>query len=163
MCDAEVTHEATITFRRINSKTVWDVCQLSETLTPEQRDMIADNGASIAEAHFSENAWFRAIYANDTLIGFIMLHIGPDYDEGINYAGAFLWRFMIATPFQRKGLASKAIKLLISDLQMQGFNELQVSYGQGEGSPEKFYQSLGFLPTGEISGDDEIVAVMKFN
>ncbi|MEW5699369.1 hypothetical protein [Pseudomonas synxantha] len=49
---------------------------LSETLPAAQRSMIADNGASIAEAHFSENAWFRAIYADETLIGFIMLHIG---------------------------------------------------------------------------------------
>ncbi|UUO11444.1 hypothetical protein LQZ44_00335 [Alcaligenes nematophilus] len=76
MSEQTVSKDATVSFRRINSQTVYEVCELSETLSPAQRSMIADNGTSIAEAHFSENAWFRAIYANDTLVGFIMLHIG---------------------------------------------------------------------------------------
>ncbi|WP_085045340.1 GNAT family N-acetyltransferase, partial [Cronobacter sakazakii] len=115
MSEQTVSKDATVSFRRINSQTVYEVCELSETLSPAQRSMIADNGTSIAEAHFSENAWFRAIYANDTLVGFIMLHIGADHDEGILYPGAFLWRFMIAAPFQNLGFGRKAISLLIHD------------------------------------------------
>jgi diamine N-acetyltransferase len=61
-------------FRRITASTVRDICQLSETLTPPQRKMVADNAVSIAQAHFAESAWFRAIYADDTPADFILLH-----------------------------------------------------------------------------------------
>ena len=33
---------------------------------------------SIAEAHFSPLAWFRAVYAGDTPVGFVMLSDDPD-------------------------------------------------------------------------------------
>ena len=52
--------------------------------------MVAPNAASLAQAHFSENAWLRAIYADDTLVGFVMLYDAPDEQE------YFLWRYMIA-------------------------------------------------------------------
>lgn len=58
MLEKPLSKKSKITFRRISSKTVWDVCQLSNTLSPEQRDMVADNGDSIAEAHFSETPGF---------------------------------------------------------------------------------------------------------
>lgn len=162
MCETSVSRDSKVSFRRITSATVWDVCMLSETLSPAQRGMIADNGASIAEAHFSENAWFRAIYADDTLVGFIMLHIGADHDDGILYPGAFLWRFMIAGPFQKMGLGKRALELLVHDLRYQGFKEIRVSYGVGDGSPEQFYRRMGFELTGETYGEDELEAVLKF-
>lgn len=162
MSEQAVSKDATVSFRRINSQTVYEVCELSETLSPAQRSMIADNGTSIAEAHFSENAWFRAIYADDTLVGFIMLHIGADHDEGILYPGAFLWRFMIAAPFQHLGFGRKAIALLIHDLKYQGYKEIRLGYSRGEGSPEAFYSKLGFELTGGTYGEHELEAVLKF-
>lgn len=154
----QILPTAEVLFRRISAATVSDVCDLSETLTDEQRNMVADNGTSIAEAHFSENAWFRAIYADDTLIGFVMLHVGADHDD---CPGVFLWRLMIGGPFQGKGFGEQTIALLVRDLKVRGFTELFTSYGQGIGSPEGFYLRLGFVPTGEMYGD-EAEAVLKF-
>lgn len=71
-------HHPVIHFERITARTVLQICKLSETLTASQRNMVTDNAVSIAQAHFSENAWFRAVYADDTPIGFIMLHTGSD-------------------------------------------------------------------------------------
>ncbi len=42
-----------IHFERITARTVRQICELSETLTPQQRKMVADNADSIALAHFS--------------------------------------------------------------------------------------------------------------
>jgi diamine N-acetyltransferase len=56
MSETVLPSDAEITLRRISALTVCDVCELSETLSDEQRNMVADNGTSIAEAHFSENA-----------------------------------------------------------------------------------------------------------
>ena len=161
MRETVLTSDAEISLRRISAATVCDVCELSETLSDEQRDMVADNGTSIAEAHFSENAWFRAIYAEETLVGFIMLHEGSDWDDGIDCPGVYLWRFMIARPYQGRGFGKQAIALVVRDLKARGVRELYTSYGQGPGSPEGFYRGLGFEPTGEHY-DDELEAVLRF-
>ncbi|MEJ2449023.1 MAG: GNAT family N-acetyltransferase, partial [Anaerolineales bacterium] len=113
-----------------------------------------DNALSIAQAHCSENAWLRAIYAGDTLVGFIMLHIGSDWADGIDCPGIYLWRLMIGYPYQGKGYGKEAINILIKHLRSLGINELYTSYVLGEGSPESFYRKLGFVPTGDHYGDE---------
>lgn len=148
-------------FVRINAQTVVKICKLSETLSPVHRKMVADNAISIAEAHFSENAWFRAIYAGETPVGFIMVHYGSDYDDGIDCPGAFLWRLMIAEPHQGKGYGKQALDFLVKHLRAQGYRELFTSCGEGEGSPRGFYDKYGFLPTGDFY-DDETELVYHF-
>ena len=114
-------------FERITARTVNQICGLSATLTPVQRRMVADNALSIAEAHFSESAWFRAIYADETPVGFIMVHFGSDWADGIDCPGAFLWRLMIAGPHQRKGYGKAALELLMAELRARGYRELYTS------------------------------------
>ena len=143
-----------IHFVRITAGTLEQVCKLSETLTPAQHIMVADNVHSIAEAHFSGGAWFRAIYNGDTPIGFIMTHTGSDYEDGIDCPGVFLWRFMIAGPYQGKGYGRLALEKLIQHLKAMGIPVLYTSCGQGEGSPEGFYRNMGFTATGDHYGDE---------
>jgi hypothetical protein len=38
----------------------------------------------MVEAHFSENVWMRAIYSDETLIGFIKTHTRSNYEDGID-------------------------------------------------------------------------------
>ena len=148
-----------IHFMHITRQTLTEVCKLSDTLSPTQRKMVADNVRSIAQAHFSESAWFRAIYADDTPIGFIMTHTGSDYEDGIDCPGVFLWRFMIAGPYQGKGYGRRALEKLIAHLKAMGIPVFYTSCGQGEGSPEGFYRRLGFTPTGGMY-DEEIELVL---
>ncbi len=155
------TEAPAVHFKRISAATVAAICKLSETLTPGQREMVADNARSMAEAHFSENAWMRAVYLGETPIGFIMVHFGSDYEDGIDCPGAFLWRFMIARPYQGQGYGRKAIAFLVAHLSAQGYSELFTSCGVGEESPEGFYRGLGFTPTGGMYGD-EIELVLRF-
>ncbi len=158
---AESTELAgTVHFARVTAKNVRDVCKLSDTLTPGQKKMVAPNAYSIAQGHCSENAWFRAIYAGDVPIGFVMLHTGSDYDDGIDCPGVFMWRFMIAQPYQGKGYGRKAIEFLSAHLRAQGVTELYTSCGVGEESPEGFYRRLGFVATGGMY-DDEIELVLR--
>ena len=146
-----------VTLREITEKTVRPICALSDTLSPAHKRMVADNAVSIAEAHFSPYAWFRAIYADETPAGFIMIYIGPeDEEQGKLNTVYFLWRLMVAAPYQGKGYGRRAVELLIDKVKAEGATELLVSCGEGEGSPEEFYRSLGFERTGEVL-DDEVV------
>ncbi|MGI6131961.1 MAG: GNAT family N-acetyltransferase [Bacillota bacterium] len=146
-------HDPDVHFKRITAATVLDVCKLSHTLSDEQRRMVADNAVSLAQAAYSDGAWVRAIYADSDLVGFIMLHLGSDYDDGIDCPGVFLWRLMIAGPFQGKGYGARAIHRLLAHLRSMGMRELYTCCETGPAGPEGFYRRLGFEPTGDYYGD----------
>jgi diamine N-acetyltransferase len=148
-----------IHFERINAQNVLEICGLSETLTKEQRRSVADNAVSIAQGCVSDNAWMRAIYADQMPVGFIMLHLGSDWADGIDCPGVFLWRFMIACPFQGLGYGKTAIGKLVDHLRAFGISELYTSYDAGEGGPGEFYRKLGFVPTGDYYGDEPEVVL----
>jgi diamine N-acetyltransferase len=135
----------------INEDTVRGICLLSETLGEAQRGMVADNAISLSQAHFSSHARFWAIQAGKAPVGFMMIiddPVTPEY---------YLWRFMIAEPYQGRGYGRAAIELLIDYVSGRpGAETLSLSCGQGEGSPQNFYEKIGFTTTGEFD-DDEIV------
>ena len=147
----ESDHNAEVSLREITSETVVQICKLSDTLPERQRKMVAPNAISIAQAHFSDKAWFRAIYADETAVGFVMLY---DDSENPEY---FLWRLMIAGPYQGRGYGRRATELLVDYVKTRpGATELSTSYVPIEGGPEGFYRKMGFEPTGEVD-DGEIV------
>ncbi|HEX8033657.1 MAG TPA: GNAT family N-acetyltransferase [Ktedonobacterales bacterium] len=145
----EISPDAAVSLREITKDTVRTVIGLK--VAPGQEHFVASNAFSIAEAHFSDIAWFRAIYAGETPVGFIMLADDPDKHE------YFLWRLMIDARQQGKGYGCRAVQQLIDYVKTRpGATELLVSYVPGEGSPRDFYVKLGFQDTGRIE-DDEIV------
>lgn len=139
----------TVELREVTADTVREICRL--TVAPGQEGFVAPNAVSIAEAYFEPNAWFRAIYADDAPVGFIMLE-----DDAAN--GEYsLWRLMIADGFQGRGYGRRAVGLLIEYVKTRpGASALMTSWVPGDGSPEPFYLKLGFVPTGEVD-DGEIV------
>ena len=86
----EVTATANVSLREVNADTVGAVCGLSNTLTEPKKNFVANNAFSIAQAYFEPKAWFRAIYADEEPVGFVMLHDDAEQPE------YFLWRFMNA-------------------------------------------------------------------
>jgi diamine N-acetyltransferase len=125
------------------------VCDLQTT------GFVAPNAVSIAQAYFEPRAWFRAIYADEEPVGFLMLYDDPDDPGGPRY---YLWRLMIAAAHQRKGYGRQALQLLVKHVQGRpGATYLGTScFPASGGGPERFYRSFGFEPTGEVI-DDEIV------
>ncbi len=141
--------DAIVSLREITEETVIPVIRLSDTLSDAQKKMVAPNAVSIAQAHFNSHAWFRAVYAGETPVGFIMLYDNPDEKE------YFLWRFMIGSPYQGNGYGRKAIQLLVDYVRTRpSASQLLVSCGEGEGSPESFYRRLGFERNGKRYGDE---------
>jgi diamine N-acetyltransferase len=136
-----------VSLREITEESVTDICRLSDTLSEPRKYFVTPNAISIAQGTYSRYAWFRAIYAGEAPVGFLMLYDDPDEPE------YFLWRFMIAEPYHGRGFGRQAIGLLAEHVKTRpGAKELLVSCGQGEGSPEGFYQRLGFKPNGRRYG-----------
>ena len=140
---------ASVTLRPITAETVVAVCSLA--VHPHQERFVAPNAVSLAQALFAPTAWYRAIYADETLVGFVMV------DDDVTKQDYFLWRFMIAGEHQRLGFGRRALELVAEYVQTRpGAAELLVSYVPGEGSPRGFYATFGFVETGEVD-DGEIV------
>jgi len=149
---SEPTADAPISLREITEETANAIMKLSRTMQAGQERMVAPNAVSIAQAHFNDKAWFRAIYADDTPVGFVMLYDDPDKPT------YFLWRLMIAGPHQGKGYGRQAIHQLIEYVRTRpGATELKASYAPIAGGPWPFYQSLGFEPTGEVESGEVVI------
>ena len=145
MAEKPDTEEPTVTLREITKETVRTICRLSDTLPPAQQKMVAPNAVSIAQAYFEGHAWFRAIYAGEEPVGFVMLYDNPEEHE------YFLWRLMIAYRHQGKGYGREALRLLAEHVKTRpGATELLTSYVPVEGGPGPFYERLGFVPTGDM-------------
>ncbi|MEM9352048.1 MAG: GNAT family N-acetyltransferase [Planctomycetota bacterium] len=127
-----------------------DVLRLSVHET--QKRLVASNAASIAQGHYSDLAWFRAIYAGGEAVGFVMLsedEAKPEY---------FLWRFMIDVRHQGRGLGRDALLQVIERVrQKPGASCLMTSVIPREGNARRFYEKLGFEATGEVEEGEELL------
>ncbi|MDH3607444.1 MAG: GNAT family N-acetyltransferase [Acidimicrobiia bacterium] len=134
---------AEVTLREVTKETVRSVIDLE--VAENQSHLVAPNAMSIAEAYFEPKAWFRAIYADDEPVGFIMLADDPDASR------YYLWRMMLAEGQQRKGYGRRALELLVDYVRTRpNATEITVGSVPEEGSPQAFYEGFGFVPTGEV-------------
>jgi diamine N-acetyltransferase len=146
-----------ISLREVSRDTVRVICDLSVSKSQEQ--FVAPNSVSIAEAYFTKEAWFRAVYAGETPVGFVMLWENPT--EGKH----FLWRFMIDEKYQGRGYGKRALGLVIQHVkQNPKAQEIGLSYREGGGSPKSFYERIGFRDTGEmVDGEHEMKLTLYSN
>lgn len=147
---AEPNKDSTVSLREVSKKTVIQICELS--VDDSQQKFVAPNSYSIAQAYFEPKAWFRAIYADEVPVGFVMLF---DDSEKPEY---FLWRFMIDKSYQKLGFGRKGLFLTIEYVKARpNATEMYVSYVKEKGSPEGFYKRLGFVNTGKIEGGEHVM------
>ena len=148
-----------VSLREINANTVRAVTQLE--VTSDQRKFVAPNAVSLSEALFSPEAWYRAIYNDDDLVGFVMLYDETLRESPPSSPELAIWRFMIDARYQGRGFGREALRHVIEHARRKvGVEDLLVSYVPGVGDPELFYRKLGFEPTGEID-DGEVVLSMR--
>lgn len=141
---------STVTLRPVTSENLDAITKLE--VTEAQKGFVAPNVYSMAEAALAPKAWPRAIYADETPVGFLMMHMDTFA------ATYYLWRFMIAGEHQGKGYGYQALQLLIEQIRRRPrAKEMTLSYVPGEGCPQPFYQKLGFVDTGEVhDGENEM-------
>ena len=119
---------------------------------PGQENFVAPNDYSIAEALAEPDLSPLAICDGDAVVGFAMYGQDPDTDRW------WIIRFMIDADHQGKGIGTAALRALVELIaERHGCAELFLSYVPGNAVAERLYARVGFVPTGELEGD-EIVA-----
>lgn len=137
----------TVELREITAATVRTICGLE--VAEEQRENVAPVAISIAQAHFEPRATFRAIYAGDEPVGFILWRDDDKPDT------AYLWRFMIDRRHQGKGYGRAALEQTFAMLKTRGVATISASVVRGEHSPLGFYLSAGFIEANEVTSSGE--------
>jgi diamine N-acetyltransferase len=132
-----------VELREVTRDNVDDVLALE--VAPEQRPYVATNAKSIAQAHFEPLAWFRAVYASETPVGFAMVYRDPAERS------FYIWRFMIDARYQGRGYGAKALELLLAEARADRADEVTLSVAPGEYSALGFYERFGFEDTGEVA------------
>ncbi len=137
-----------VSLREVTQENLKSILNLD--VAENQKSFVASNAVSIAEAHFEPKAWFRAIYAGEQPVGFVMMYIDVERPK------YYLWRYMIDAAQQGKGYGRKALELVIDFVRTQpDARQLFLSYVPAQDGPGAFYQKLGFVDTGEWEDDEK--------
>jgi diamine N-acetyltransferase len=119
-------------------------------LADGQQRLVASNVYSIAQSKFDPDACPRAIYAGDTVVGFLMYDL-PDVDDAAQVAS--IYRFMIDIAHQGKGYGRAALKQAIEEIKdIPGIRKIAISYLRNNPVAKRFYASFGFV---ELAGGDD--------
>ena len=123
-----------------------------------QNRMVAPVTVSFAQALLPETIdgasvvpWIRGVRAGGQWVGFVMV-AEPTEHHPVPY----LWRLLIDRAHQGRGIGTLILDALIEQCRAWGCDTLEVTWEEGIGSPRRFYEQYGFVPTGNvIDGETE--------
>lgn len=155
-----------IYLKEITNKNIWKVCALEPF--DEQKDFVAENIQSLAEAYATRNegnnALPLAVYQDDELIGFVMIGkgtVGNEEESDLIKENYCLWRLMIDKKFQGKGYGKQTMDAVMSLIRTFPFGQAQkvwLSYEPENTRAKEIYNKYGFVENGQMCGN-EIIAV----
>lgn len=157
-----------IQFKEITNANIWKVCALEPF--EEQKDFVAENIQSLAEAYATRNegnnALPLAVYDDDDLVGFVMIGkgtVGEENESDLIRENYSLWRLMIDKNYQGRGLSRQTIDAAVALIRTFPFGEAKkvwLSYEPENTRARDIYRKYGFVENGEMCGN-EIVAVYE--
>lgn len=129
-------------------------------LAPGQEHYVSTVSESLHEADENPQGrpWYRAVYAGDEPVGFVM--VSWDCAPGPGIIGPwFLWKLLIDERQQRHGYGRAVVETVADLVRAEGADRLLTSYVPGDAGPSGFYERIGFVPTGEVD-EGEIVTAL---
>jgi diamine N-acetyltransferase len=130
-------------------------------VAPGQRHYVAGVVQSLVDAqrHPEAMPWYRAVYADDTPVGFVMISDNIPPGDPTLLGPYFLWRLLVDARHQGRGYGRAAMELVIDYVRARpGAEELLTSVARGDdGSPLGFYLRLGFQDTGEYFDGERLL------
>ncbi|KKM96582.1 hypothetical protein LCGC14_1176710 [marine sediment metagenome] len=156
-----------ITIRPVDHSNWKDIINLK--VKENQEKFIAPNVKSIAQSKIFKDHFNFAIYCEEQITGYILYFFTADNDNQIpNHLkqddGSYteIVRFMVDEKYQRKGIGSKALQLLLGYLHDEhGSRTIWMSYIKENAISGKFFKNCGFQET-EIEEKYEFVLKYEF-
>ena len=147
----------TVTLREITADNRDAVLALHTS--PEQERFVSTVAGSLDEAaaHPEGKPWYRAVYADEEPVGFVMLSWDVEPDPPRLNGPWFLWKLLIDARHQGRGYGREAVRQVVELVREQGGTELLTSHVPGEGGPQGFYTRLGFVPRGDLDPSGEVI------
>ena len=135
---------------------------LAVRIPPEQERFVGTVAGALMDAQEVPEGkpWYRAIYADDEPVGFVMISWNATPEPPRIIGPWFLWKILVDERHQHKGYGREVIGLVADIVRAQGGAELLTSCLQGDGGPEPFYRRIGFRPTGELDEKGEIILAL---
>lgn len=124
-------------------------------LTEEQSHFVAPNVVSLAQAwlYYDETRPY-AVCDGEKTVGFMML----DWDENERTVG--IWRFMIASEYQKMGYGKAAVIAAVEMIKAEDkFDLIHLDYVKGNTVARDLYYKIGFRENGEVE-NGEIIMIM---
>ena len=113
----------------------------------EQKDFVAHNCYSLAQAKAQPECVPLAIYSDDELVGFVMYCLDFDDNE------YWIYRIMIDRKHQKKGYGKISMQQVLEILQRdEKHSRVYLSFEPENAEAKKLYESLGFSPDGRMFG-----------
>lgn len=118
------------------------------SLKPGQEAFVAPVSHSIAEAYVNpDTMWPRVVEVDGEVAGFIMASFNEEADDE-NYRATIL-RLNVDADHQRQGVGAFAVKSVLDEARLRGFDKVVAMWEEGELGPTKFFEAMGFEIVGE--------------
>ncbi|HEU4970688.1 MAG TPA: GNAT family N-acetyltransferase [Gaiellaceae bacterium] len=132
---------------------------LALRVAPAQERFVGTVAGALEDARDIPEAkpWYRAVYADDDPVGFVMLSWDVTPDPPVIIGPWFLWKILIDERHQGRGYGREALQLVADIVRANGAAELLTSCVPGDDGPEPFYRRLGFAPTGDHDEKGEVI------
>ncbi len=117
------------------------------SVAPEQKDFVAPNQYSLAQAYAQPECVPFALYAENRPVGFAMYSLDEDDHQ------FWIYRLMIDQRYQGVGYGREAMGLLIDrirSLSDEDHNRIYISFEPENEIAKSLYESLGFVPDGRV-------------
>jgi diamine N-acetyltransferase len=157
---AVTSRAGTVTLRSITTANRAAVEALA--VAPEQEAHVTGVVESLAEGDATPDAcpWCRAVYADETPVGFVMLSDGIPAERTQYLGPYFLWRLLIDARYQGRGFGNRRARprRCVRPHPSRGRAAAHV-LRPGPAEPLAFYLGYGFVPTGAVDHGEPVLAL----
>jgi diamine N-acetyltransferase len=141
----------TIELREITREN-WRQCARLQ-VREDQRNFVAPNTSSLAQAAYEKELLPLAVYDGDTLVGFVMYAREPSPEWGY-----FILRLMVDEAYQGKGYGRAVIVEVLRRLGLKpDCREVHISEVPENVVAARLYESLGFVRTGQVVHGEDLM------
>lgn len=137
-----------ISLRPIDAQNWYTCCHLA--LSEQQQSYMEPNAISLLQAMYEPTLRPRAIYEEETMVGFLMYNTEPEELDAW-----WIYRIMIDHAYQGKGIGRHATELMLEEIG-EG-KSIVVGYHPENKAAHHLYESLGFVDEGHRFGREMAV------